>query len=162
MLLEELQHALAVEENQNELDEELIMEGQNMTSLCAGLVVIDSHTEAVTLVHYTTKKYFEEHRDKYFPNFHGSITMSCATYLAMPVLQNATVRRIVRDYPLACYAAQYMADHARENLEETLEASTLENLHQQSQPYLCTNPTPLIMDHFLPPPNLHINIRHSV
>ena len=128
--LRELQHALAVEPGGTELDEELIMDEGNITALCAGLIVVDLGTQAVSFVHYTAYNYFEEKRQAYFPNFHGSITMSCATYLTMPALQNATIWVIVRRYPLACYAAQFMGDHARQNPEETLEPSVLETVYQ--------------------------------
>ena len=128
--LRELQHALAIEPEDPELDEELIMDGRSITALCAGLVTIDPGTDAVNLVHYTAKKYFEDKREVYFPGFHGNITLSCATYLAMPALHNATIWAIVQHFPLACYAAQYMGDHARQNPEEALEVSILEAVYQ--------------------------------
>src|SRR5277367_3146595 len=74
--LRELQHALAIEPGNVELDEELVMDGQSITALCAGLVIVDQGTNVVNLVHYTAKKYFEETRSTYFPNFHASITLS--------------------------------------------------------------------------------------
>lgn len=124
--LQELQHALAIEPGDQELDEELLMDGQSITALCAGLVVIDHASNTVALVHYTTKKYFESIRESRFPGFHATITMSCATYLALDALKSASISRIVREFPLACYAAQYMGDHARQHPEETLESSVLE------------------------------------
>ena len=124
--VEELQHALAIEPGDEELDEELLMDGQSITALCAGLVIIDQASNVVTLVHYTTKKYFEDIRASRFPGFHATITMSCATYLALDALRDASIWKIVREYPLACYAAQYMGDHARQHPEETLETSVLE------------------------------------
>lgn len=128
--LKELQHALAIEPGDIELDEEIMLDGWSITALCAGLITIDSTTDAVNFVHYTTYDYFEDRRRIHFPNFHGSITMSCATYLTMPALQNATIWTIVRLFPLACYAAQYLGDHARQNPEETLEQSILEAVYQ--------------------------------
>ena len=124
--LGELQHALAIEPGQTDLDEELLMDSQSITALCAGLVIVDQATNAVNLVHYTTKNYFENIRAARFPGFHATITMSCTTYLALSVLKDASVWTIVRCYPLACYAAQYMGDHARQNPEEALEPSILE------------------------------------
>lgn len=128
--LGELQHALAIEPNRTELDEEDIMDGTSITALCAGLVVIDPGTNIVNLVHYTTKSYFESIRSVRFPGFHAKITMSCATYLALESLRNASIWTIVRDFPLACYAAQYMGDHARLNPEDTLEPSVLEVIYR--------------------------------
>jgi ankyrin repeat protein len=128
--LRELQHALAIEPGNIELDEELIMDGQSITALCAGLVIVDQGTNLVNLVHYTTRKYFEETRSTYFPNFHASITLNCATYLALDALKDANIWELVRRFPLACYAAQYMAEHARRTPEESLEPSVLEVLCQ--------------------------------
>ncbi|KAI9859761.1 MAG: hypothetical protein M1813_006478 [Trichoglossum hirsutum] len=128
--LGELQHALAVEPGDTELDEEMLMDGQSITSLCAGLVVIDQGTNVVNLVHYSTKTYFEDNRHVYFPDFHASITLSCATYLTLNALQNVPINLIVQQYPLACYAAQYLGDHARHTPEEALDPSILEVICQ--------------------------------
>ncbi|SLM37659.1 Ankyrin repeat-containing domain [Lasallia pustulata] len=128
--LGELQHALAIEPGRVELDEELLMDGSSITGLCAGLVQIDPGTNVVTLVRYTTKNYFENIRLSRFPGFHATITMSCATYLALKELKDASVWKIVQRFPLACYAAQYMGDHARQNPEEALEPSILQVICQ--------------------------------
>ena len=128
--LRELQHALAIEPGDTKLDNELVMDGQNITALCAGLVVVDQGTNVVNLVHYTTKNYFEETRSTYFPNFHASITLSCATYLTLDALKDASIWELVQRFPLACYAAQYMGDHARLSPEESLESSVLEVICQ--------------------------------
>ena len=124
--LGELQHALAIEPGSTRLDEEDIIDGSNITALCAGLVVVDQGTNTVTLVHYTASKYFEDVRANRFPGFHATITMSCATYLALGALGNSSIWTIIQQYPLACYAAQYMGDHARHNPEDALEPSILE------------------------------------
>lgn len=126
--LKELQHALAIEPGDTKLDEELIMDGQNITMLCAGLVVVDQGTNMVNLVHYSTKNFFEKSRQAYFPDFHANITMSCATYLTLDALKSISIASIVRDYPLACYAAQFIGDHARQTPEEALEPSVLETI----------------------------------
>ena len=128
--LGELQHALAIEPSDTVLDEELLMDGQGITALCAGLVVVDHGTNMVNLVHYSTKDYFEKNREKVFPNFHAAITISCATYLNLDALKNVPLRHIVQNYPLAYYAAQYLGDHARQTPEEALEPSVLETICQ--------------------------------
>ncbi|KAI9760770.1 MAG: hypothetical protein M1840_002216 [Geoglossum simile] len=128
--LGELQHALAIEPGDAGLDEELVMDGQSITSLCAGLVIVDQGTNVVNLVHYSTKSYFGDTRHKFFPNFHASITLSCATYLTLNALQNVPIGLMVQRYPLAYYAAQYLGDHARETPEEALDPSILEVICQ--------------------------------
>lgn len=124
--VQELQHALVIEPGHSELDEELLLDAQSITALCAGLVVVEPETNVVNLVHYTAKNYFENIRSVRFPGFHAAITMSCATYLALKELKGTSVWDIVRNFPLACYAAQYMGDHARQNPEEALEPSILQ------------------------------------
>jgi hypothetical protein len=128
--LKELQHALAVEPGEVDLDDEMVMEAHTITTLCAGLVIVDTATDKVSLVHYTTKHYFENNRNVYFPGFHATITMSCAAYLAMPALQNFTIWELAREMPLACYAAQYMGEHARQNPEEKLTMPILEIIYE--------------------------------
>lgn len=124
--LKELQHALAVEPGDTILDEDLVMDGQSITSLCAGLVVVDQRTNIVNLVHYSTKSYFDDTRHIQFPEYHAKITLVCATYLTLDSLKGAKIWEMVQDYPLACYAAQFMGDHARNSPEESLEPSILD------------------------------------
>ncbi|KAL8861144.1 MAG: hypothetical protein Q9178_002360 [Gyalolechia marmorata] len=124
--LKELQHALAVEPGDTILDEDLVMDGQSITSLCAGLVVVDQRTNMVNVVHYSTKSYFDDIRHIQFPEFHANITLVCATYLTLDSLKGAKIWEIVQDYPLACYAAQFMVNHARHSPEESLGPSILE------------------------------------
>ena len=124
--LKELQHALAVEPGDTDLDEDLLLDGQSITSLCAGLVIVDQRTNVVNLVHYTTRGYFESVRHITFPEFHAKITLVCATYLTLNSLKGAQIWEMVQKYPLACYAAQFMGDHARDSPEESLEPSILD------------------------------------
>lgn len=124
--LKELQHALAVEPGDTALDEDLVMDGQSITSLCAGLVLVDQRTNIVNLVHYSTKSYFDDTRHIQFPEYHAKITLVCATYLTLDSLKGAKIWELVQDYPLACYAAQFMGDHARNSPEESLERSILD------------------------------------
>lgn len=77
------------------------------------------------MVHYTAKRYLESASQQLFPGFHAVITMSCATYLTLDALREATLHEIVSSFPLACYAAQYIGNHAREHPEDSLESSIL-------------------------------------
>ena len=51
----ELQHALAIEEDSCELDEDNLPEMNEVLSACAGLVTVDEDSGIVRLVHYTTQ-----------------------------------------------------------------------------------------------------------
>ena len=102
----------------------------NITSLCAGLIAVNQKTNVVNLVHYTTEGFFKETREFYFPSFHASITLSCATYLTLRALRDVTISEVTQHYPLACYAAQYIGDHARQTPEDALEPAILETIYR--------------------------------
>ena len=128
--LKELQHALATDTQTGEFDEEMILEGSSMVSLCAGLITIEKVTQTVSLVHYTTKKYLEDRAHLYFPNFHGTITHCCAVYLTMPRLRNLAATRMAQEFPLVEYACQFIGQHARLGPEAALQPQVLEALLQ--------------------------------
>ena len=102
------------------------MDGQSIISLCASLVVVDERTNVVNLVHYSAKSCFDSIRHAQLPQFHTSITLICATYLTLDTLKGPRIWEMVQKFPLACYAAQHMGNHARNSPEESLEPSILD------------------------------------
>ncbi|KAH7317216.1 hypothetical protein BKA65DRAFT_356795, partial [Rhexocercosporidium sp. MPI-PUGE-AT-0058] len=78
----ELQHAIAVEINESELDENNLPEIEDMVSVCAGLVTIDEENGIIRLVHYTTQEYLDQTQGKWFPNTQANIATICVTYLS--------------------------------------------------------------------------------
>jgi hypothetical protein len=60
LLTAELQHAMAVEVGDNELNTENLPQIEDVVSVCAGLVTIDDKSDIIRLVHYTTQEYFEQ------------------------------------------------------------------------------------------------------
>jgi hypothetical protein len=78
----ELQHALAIEVGNSELDEENLPQIEDMVSVCAGLVTIDEESRIIRLVHYTTQEYFERTQGQWFPEAESEITTTCVTYLS--------------------------------------------------------------------------------
>ncbi|KFY70028.1 hypothetical protein V499_09532 [Pseudogymnoascus sp. VKM F-103] len=120
----ELQHALAIEVGESELDEENLLEIEDMVSVCAGLVTIDDETSIIRLVHYTTQEYFERTWINWFPNAEIDITETCVTYLLFttfetgfcPTDEDFEVRLQLN--PLYSYAAQNWGHHARTALTE--------------------------------------------
>lgn len=67
MTTSELQHALAVEANRQELDEDNLVQIEDIVSVCAGLVTVDKKIGIIRLVHYTTQEYFERTQKHWFP-----------------------------------------------------------------------------------------------
>jgi hypothetical protein len=73
----ELQHALAIEVGNLELDEENLPQIEDMISVCAGLVTIDQESDIIRLIHHTTQEYFERTQNQWFPNAEADITKIC-------------------------------------------------------------------------------------
>src|SRR6185503_5211905 len=84
----ELQHALAVEVGEQELDIENLPQIEDMVSVCAGLVTVDKESSIIRLVHYTTQEYFERTQRYWFPNAEADITTICATYLSFSTFES--------------------------------------------------------------------------
>ena len=83
----ELLHALAIDEDDEEFDEEGLSDISTLTSSCAGLVILDEQQGFVSLVHPTAQEYFQERRTLLFPNGHEDIAKTCVTYLLMRVFR---------------------------------------------------------------------------
>jgi len=115
----ELQHALAVEVGEPELDEDNIPEVEVMISVCAGLVTVDRESNVVRLVHYTTQEYFNRTQNLWFPSAEEDITTTCVTYLSFSAFgtgfcgSHQDFERRLQSYPLYHYAAHSWAHHTR-------------------------------------------------
>ena len=81
----ELQHAIAVEVNDAELDKDNLPEIEDIVSVCAGLVTIDEESNIIRLVHYTTQEYFERTQKRWFLDAETKITETCVTYLSFNI-----------------------------------------------------------------------------
>ena len=78
----ELQHALAVEVGESQLDDDNTPQIEDIVSVCAGLVTVDEESNAIRLVHYTTQEYFERTQKRWFPDAETDILKTCITYLS--------------------------------------------------------------------------------
>ncbi|PHH81562.1 hypothetical protein CDD82_491 [Ophiocordyceps australis] len=114
----ELQHALAVEINESELDEENITEVEILVTVCAGLVIVEQESSIIRLVHYTTQEYFENTFQRWFPGATSEITRVCLTYLSMRVFEGGPCpdddmfEERLRLYNLYDYASKHWGSHA--------------------------------------------------
>lgn len=70
----ELQTALAIEIDSDQLDEESMPTLEDMVSVCGGLVTVDEVSQIVRLVHYTTQEFFEDTWQVWFPRAQSEIT----------------------------------------------------------------------------------------
>ncbi|KAH0551748.1 hypothetical protein GP486_007034 [Trichoglossum hirsutum] len=114
----ELQHALAVEAGDHELDEENFTQVEDMVSVCAGLVAVDKESNIIRLVHYTTQKYFEQTWTTWFPDAQTDITKICVTYLSFDTFgtgfcsTDGEFEAQLELNPLYDYAARNWGHHA--------------------------------------------------
>ncbi|KAI1754879.1 putative ankyrin repeat protein [Xylaria castorea] len=126
LLKSELQHALAVEIGEFQLDEDNIP--QIMVAVCAGLVTVDEESGVIRLIHNTTQEYFKRTQTKWFPNAETEITTICVTYLSFSVFESgvcptdADFEERQQSYLLYNYASHNWGYHARNALTFPKEA----------------------------------------
>ena len=115
----ELQHALAINAGDTQLDRENLRDIQDMVSLCAGLVTVDEKSGIIRLVHYTTQEYFEQTGKVWFPEAESDITICCVTYLSFNAFENGCCETYeeykdrLRSNPFYKYAVFNWGHHAR-------------------------------------------------
>ncbi|KAJ5383653.1 hypothetical protein N7517_001564 [Penicillium concentricum] len=114
----ELQHALAIEDDQPFLDEDNVPDIEDLVSVCAGLVTFDEQSGVVRLVHYTMQDFFDRTKDSLFPGAHHKIATRCISYLSFDVFSNASVEisgkqydTMLRENPLTEYSAENLRYH---------------------------------------------------
>ena len=120
--VEEIQHALAVEVDEDEdsssqMDFDNILSPQSLTDLCAGLVIIDPCSKIIRLVHYTTQEFFDRERQAFFADTEHEISRVCLTYLLYDVASVLStddyLSKTLCAYPFFGYAALYWSSHLR-------------------------------------------------
>ncbi|KAF5589386.1 transient receptor potential channel pyrexia [Fusarium pseudocircinatum] len=82
----ELQHALGIEIDSTDFDEENLSEIPDIVSACAGLVTVDEQSNTVRLAHFTTQEYFERTQNQWFPNAAQEIAVKTLTYLSYDLI----------------------------------------------------------------------------
>jgi hypothetical protein len=89
----ELLHALAVEREDSEIDEDNIMEAEQLLTICAGLVTIDEQSDSVRFIHYTTQDYLQRNQQRWLPQADFEIARACTTYLSMNGYRSMSITR---------------------------------------------------------------------
>lgn len=116
----EVEHASSITPKTEDMDQDSILGAGELTSMCAGLVIIDA-SDIVRLVHFSAQSYFREHREKWFSNGHAVLARNCLTYLSYKVFKAGPssgpgeyedFQRKVEQYPLIDYSATYWGFHA--------------------------------------------------
>ena len=141
----ELRHALAVEIQDRDFDEDRLSGTADILNSCKGLVTMDKDRKIIRLVHSTTQQYFETCRKVIIEDAQIHLTQTCLTYLMFHPFEGAPcdfvsqwdVRQIdkarkeqriakrrflcerMRQYPFLNYGAENWGLHACGKPEET-------------------------------------------
>ena len=125
--VEELQHAIAVEFGDEDVEDGPLESATLIVSVCAGLVTIDAESRTFRLVHFSVQELFEKKHYKWFPDADRVIAETCLTYLSFDTFEQGIVQKhqpvhqLSRKYPLFLYAAENWGCHvnrSRLGLEE--------------------------------------------
>ncbi|RSM12118.1 hypothetical protein CEP52_002630 [Fusarium oligoseptatum] len=114
----ELQHALAVEPREEDLDSGNLIDADDVVTACGGLVTIDKKSSIIRLVHYTTQEYFGRTRGTWFPTAEEQMAEVCLTYISFQPFRGEHCHdldeywRRLRHWPFYRYACKYWGIHA--------------------------------------------------
>lgn len=114
----EVQHALATKTNFRTFDRDYLPSTALLTSLCAGLVTIDEESDIIRLNHHSVREYFDQTKDRWFPEAHTIIAKTCITYLSVEdcsISHRQSIREIgklLASHPFSFYAADFWSVHA--------------------------------------------------
>lgn len=124
----ELRYGLAVEYDDDEdndlsateLDNYNLLHPESLVDVCAGLVIIDSTSQIIRLVHYTTQEYFSNKRLDLFAGAEADISRACLTYLSYDIGYGFPNRKIAmwafKSYPFLLYASGHWFSHVHKSL----------------------------------------------
>ena len=123
----ELQHGLAVEYDDDEdndlnargIDADNILQPESLIDVCAGLVIIDSASQIIRLVHYTTQEYFSNQRLNFFAGVEADISRACLTYLSYDIDTEETATILFQSNPFLGYASGHWFLHVHSSLSAT-------------------------------------------
>ena len=120
--VDELQYGLAVEysdvpKHLDEFDEDNLLPPGSLVDVCAGLVIIDSNSRILRLVHYTTQEYLDNQRMQLFKDVEVDISRACLTSLSYNVdtdfHDEETRYKLIQSHPFLEYACQHWFSHAK-------------------------------------------------
>ncbi|KAI1264662.1 ankyrin repeat-containing domain protein [Xylariaceae sp. FL1019] len=107
----ELIHALALDEDCEELDADMIPEIDDVVSTCDGLVVVDNASDAVRLVHKSTQDYFQRNISRWFREAHKRVANICLRYMESAKLGCTGREPDLGTYSFFAYASENWGYH---------------------------------------------------
>ncbi|KAL2844495.1 ankyrin repeat-containing domain protein [Aspergillus pseudoustus] len=128
-----IEHALAVEEGKDDIDDDNIIRARILANKCAGLVHFDE-SDCIRLVHYSAENYFSQHRERWFPGGSPKLTSACLSYLQFDIFktgpcsgqdEEAELDQRLERYPFLRYAAMSWGKHLRSEPTDALDAQAI-------------------------------------
>lgn len=136
--IQELRHALAVENEDTSFDPDGLLDEDSVESMCSGMVSVQKNG-IVSLVHYSAQEYLTRKWSSRVQAAHRDIARICLTYVSFddfnegPCNDDAGFEARCSVYPLFVYASQHWVDHLRIAGETEVEDITLRLLAQKKQ-----------------------------
>lgn len=124
LVVREIQHGFALEAGDSEFDEEAVTIQEILTSVCAGLIIVDKVSMTIRVYHYSAQEYFNTSRGSLsiqtqrFPDPHHDMAVASLTYLSLDEFapdgdfSKAARKERVEKYPFLEYAVRYWCHHA--------------------------------------------------
>ena len=157
--LKEIQHALAVEKGETDLDFDNIPSREVLLDCCLGLLIVDEETSTVRFVHYSVEEFFREYSSTYFSNGNKEVAQICLTYLnfneVRPYCKGWQVLKQRREvYVFLDYAALYWGHYAKQHFDGDIQSLAMQILdHQISHPVCAIQSLSLYLED-------HIFVKH--
>jgi ankyrin repeat protein len=125
--IKELQHAIAVEPGDQDMDVEGLTDAAVIVSSCCGLVFVNPLDSTVQFVHLTVQEYLSSFRNTWLPRAEHDVGRNCLTYLSFDEFSTGTCDRDedftarLETYPFLTYAAENWGYHVQGHMEKELQ-----------------------------------------
>ena len=128
----ELQHALAVEPDSEDVGKDDLIDPRKLLSICAGLLIMNSNSQ-IRLVHYTTQKYLH---GRLKSDGDAEIAMTCLRYFTFPPFSATSpeswwFHSYSDSYQLGSYVAKHWFEHVQGPSETDFNSTILRTFRNQ-------------------------------
>ena len=137
--VDELLHALAVEDCDTSLDPSAITELDILLSVCAGLVTVEGESHVLRLVHFTLQEYLDSNSKDIIPDAQEQLSRTCLKYLSFDVFNegpcpdDVSLAERLQQHRFADYAARYWGLYLKGKLETDLSEQILQYLEDEKR-----------------------------
>jgi hypothetical protein len=139
LLMEELRVAIALEDDDHDLDDDDLIDPRDIIRLCSGLVILDESSGIVRFIHMTVVQFLQAETANIVST--TDLASICLIYLKFdvfdqgPCKDNHSLKSRFQKYKLGQYAARYWADYVRGSgeMNSTLKKSLKELLRSPTK-----------------------------